>query len=88
MKIGDRFSAYAVLKGPDTIPFTNPTKIAAQFRRTLSLKIVSDSLGEKVAEKEISRVIKDKADSITDIDKKEILRAKSTGIGTKVSESA
>jgi hypothetical protein len=54
--IQDRFAAFAVLKGPDVVPQTNPTHLIKDFRAATSTMIAQGTTAEKlIGEIEIVR---------------------------------
>jgi hypothetical protein len=46
--IQDRFAAFAVLKGPDVVPQTNPSSLSRDFRSATSTAIAEGTYAEKL----------------------------------------
>lgn len=44
----DRFAAFAVLRGPDTVAETNPTEHVRNFRKSASLQIARGGISEQL----------------------------------------
>jgi len=84
MGFQEKISAYAVLKGPDTRPETNPSFIAASFRRNVSMNIATETLGQKIAGAESERPARIPVEN----DKLESVRSETTRVGLNILKRA
>ncbi len=81
-RLEKRYSAHAVLNGPDWEPATNPTRLAADFRRSTAHVIATPGMQESLPDS-VPPAVEDLSNPVA-----ERMRAETTKIGLRVSRSA